>query len=492
VNIVHAVVRLPAVAARRSLLALLLGVALLALGVPDGARAGGFEIPDNGVFALSRGAAFVARADDPTALALNPGGPLRLSGTHILYNHALIWEDATFTRQASDLPPGKDYGFDPLATTSNADTLFPLGAMLIVTSDLGLDDMTFAAGVYGPNAHGKKSWPVSGGQRYMMTSFEALMLYPSLAFAYGDRETFGIGLTLQWVMVPSMKLGLVIDGTPGGDLHAYYSSADVEAEIEMDDMTGFSALLGAWWRPTPALELGVSGRVVPASLALEGDYIVKNIAGQAQFSDANLSITNSAARLDLSIPPTARAGVRYRHLDGDREVFDVELDVVYEAWSMVERYDVELDGTINLFAAAEATDAVIEKRWRDTVSVRLGGTANVWSSGADALSLSAGAYWERGATPENYEHIDFMSFDRVGLGLGARLATGPMTFTLGYSHVFQDDHQVDERYGKVYQQRPLDPCPACDGGAGWSGVPANAGTFTSSYDLLAIGVEASF
>ncbi len=55
---------------------------------------------------------------------------------------------------------------------------------------------------------------------------------------------------------------------------------------------------------------------------------------------------------------------------------------------------------------------------------------------------------------------------------------------------FGADREVSERFGKVYQQRPLDPCPErCDGGAGWSGVPSNAGKYESSYDLFALGVE---
>lgn len=475
--------------ARRAALA-----AALALVAAPPAGAGGFEFPDNGTTALARGGAFVARADDPTALALNPGGLIRLSGTHILYNHALTWESARFTRAESDLPPGTAYGFDPLAPVDNDEALFPLGAMLIVTSDLGLDDWTFAAGVYGPSAHGNKRYPVSGGQRYMLTELETVLLYPSLAVAYGDRETFGIGLTLQYVMAPRLRMGLVVDGSPGGGLNAYYSGNDVEAVITMEDMASFSALLGLWWRPTPALELGLSGRVMPAFLNFEGDFELRNIPGQTQFSEAQLAVPGSAARLDLVVPPTARLGARYRHLDGDREVFDVELNVVYEAWSMLERYDVELDGTINLFVGAEAPDTLIDKRWRDTLSVRLGGTWTAWHDGhGDAVQLSLGGYWERGAVPDNYEHLDFLSFDRVGLGLGVAAQLGPVKLSLAYSHIFQEDREVDERFGKVYQQRPLNPCPeACDGGAGWSGVPANAGLFETGYDLLAAGVEASF
>ena len=53
-------------------------------------------------------------------------------------------------------------------------------------------------------------------------------------------------------------------------------------------------------------------------------------------------------------------------------------------------------------------------------------------------------------------------------------------------------HLVDSRLiaSKVFGQRPLRPCPDdCDG---LSGVPANAGTFTSGFDLLTIGIDLRF
>ena len=60
-------------------------------------------------------------------------------------------------------------------------------------------------------------------------------------------------------------------------------------------------------------------------------------------------------------------------------------------------------------------------------------------------------------------------------------------------HVFQEPRAVSEAMAKGYQLRPLDPCPdSCDFGAGWSGVPANAGVFESSYDVLSTGIEVSF
>ena len=468
-----------------------------ALDVGSDARAGGFEIPDTGTFVLGRGGAFVARGDDPTAIALNPGALVRMVGTHVLYHHSLMWEDATFTRAPSDLPPGTDYDFDPLAPQSNQDALFPIGAMFVATSDFGLEHWTFAAGLYGPNAHGTKDYAVDGGQRYLLTHLDAVLLYPSLAVAYGDRDSFGIGVTFQLAMAPSLNMDLVVDGSQSGELHAYYSGNDVIARISLSDLTSFSAIVGAWWRPAPNWEIGVSGRVVPAMLELSGKFSLSNVPGQTQFSPSQLAVPGSAARLDLTIPPTARVGARYRHLDGNHEVFDLEFDVVYEAWSMLESFDVKLDGTINIFVGAEAPDTKLAKSWRDTLSVRLGGTVSAWHGTLGGLDgefqLSAGGYWESAAVPKNYDNLDFLAFQRFGVGLGVAARLGGLKLTASYNHVFQEDRSVDERFGKVYQVRPLDPCPdTCAGGAGWSGVPANAGRIQSGYDLLAFGLEAAF
>jgi len=112
----------------------------------------------------------------------------------------------------------------------------------------------------------------------------------------------------------------------------------------------------------------------------------------------------------------------------------------------------------------------------------LGGT---WFP-ADWIGLSAGAYWERGATPEHYTHIDLLSLDRLGVGAGVEIAVGRLDLMVGYLHTWQPDVTVDEGTAKVFQQRPVSPCP--DGCAGLSGVPSNAGTFESGFDMVSVAV----
>ena len=464
------------------------------------AYAGGMEIPDNGTAAIQRGGAFTVKADDLTAIAHNPGGLSRLKGTSVLINWDLMWAHKSFTRQATGMPDStpSDYDFDPLATVENQTPLFPLGPFAAASTDFGLEDFTFALAIYGPHAAGGSKYPKNGGQRYMLTELDAKMLYIAPSMAWGKDGKFGFGVSLQFAMAPKLSMKLVVDGAPNGGLNPYYSAEDVESVIDLQDLFSLSAIVGFWWRVLPNLEVGASSRILPVVIDAEGTAELRRVPGSDfPFLDDDLEITNSYARLKIQLPTTARIGARYFYECNGKELWDIEVDIVYEMWSLMDAYRVEMEGRINLVAgsAADVPDITIAKRWKDTVSVRLGGSYRFLG---EHLGASMGMFYESAAVPKNYESMDFMSFDRVGLGLGlmGQIAIGDfmtLDWKVSYSHVFQLDREVDEAYGKVYQVRPLDPCPgACDGGKGWSGVPANAGLFESSYDMLSMGVQANF
>lgn len=477
---------------RTALAGLVLAMTVSAAG---SAFAGGFEIPDTGANALGRGGAFAVRSDDLTALNINPGGLARLHGTRFLYNHNLIWNKIAFTRTPSVIPGSANFT-DPFSTVENAEDLFPLGIMGVLSSDFGLEDWTFAIGIYGPNAVGKQSFPVNGGSRYMLTETDMLLVYYSLAVAYGHKDVFGLGLTLQYVDMPLTKFSLVVDaektlsGNSAPPLSPYDNRFDVEATLDLKDRgPTFTALIGAWWRIIPELEVAISGRIVPIYLRPEGDIRLANVPDHEPLGEDILVIEDQHAAMPITLPLVARAGLRYRYLDDEAEIFDVELDAVYESWSMMESYDVQLSGRAVINELKPLEDIAIEKRWRDTVSVRLGGS---WQAVQDWFGVSAGAYWERGAVPENYTHLDFLSLDRWGVGGGLRFTHWGVDLAVAYNHVFQPDVTVSEEDGKVFQQRPLFPCPKAGPCQGGQGVPANAGTFESSYDQLALSLQLHF
>lgn len=459
--------------------ALALGVAIAGMSAGRTAHAGGFEIPDTGARAAGRGGAMVAGADDLTALHYNPGALARQRGTNFLYNHNLLFHRATFARAPLTAEVwGEDRTFDRVEDRRK---LFPLGLFAVVSSDFGLRNWTFAAGVYGPSAVGRHDYPAYGAQSFQLTRMDVLLAYYNVAAAWKLRDVFGIGVTVQYVDMLQMKYALVVDSRAVTGLNPTPddSGTQLETQLNLKDRTGATAQVGLWYRPHRRVELGLASRVIPVYLRPEGGVSVDK--PQLVTGDIHVS-------MPLVLPATLRAGVRYIHEVGEgansRKWFDLELDVVYENWSSIKSFDLDLSGAIS---GQELSDLKIAKKWKDTVSVRFGGD---FFALPPYLTVRAGGYVETPTQDPEYAHLDFPAFLRGGVGAGLTAGAKGIYGTVGYMHVFQQARNVSEAQGQVFQQRPLAPCPAeCDG---LSGVPANAGRFESSFDMLNLGFEIRF
>jgi long-subunit fatty acid transport protein len=458
----------------------LVGTTALALLAPTWARAGGFELPDNGVRAVGRGGATAVGAQDLTAVHYNPAVLARQSAkVAVMWHHNLVFHQSTFDRATLAEGWGPAYGGAEFESASDRESLFPLGGFLSVGSNFGLQDTMLALSVYGPSSVGKQDWEDYGPHSFMMTEADMLLVYYSASAAWQSRTgDFGFGATLQYVDMPKLQYELILDSDASGTLTPVPEDTTVgdttthlAGKLDLADRTGFTALVGAFWRPIRNLELGVSGRILPIKLEAEGGVILD----KPELSPEGLEV-----KLPLTMPLQARGGVRWVE-----ERFDVELDVFWENWSVIERYEVSMAGKIN---GQEVEDLVIEKQWNDTVSVRLGGDYRVVP---EVLDVRVGGFWENGAAPEAYSHIDFPSFDRVGLGAGLtyHLSDSGVAISAAYMHVFQEERTVTEAYGKTFQQRPLTPCPQECGGL--SGVVANAGKFTTNFDIVSLGLDFS-
>jgi long-chain fatty acid transport protein len=470
--------------------------------------AAGFEQNSNGAVALGRGGAFTAKANDLVAFEYNPAGLLKNKGTLIYLTGNLTDFNYKFT------PNLVDSTGSPMDTHSveNQGGLF-VAPFFAVSSDFLGDDWRVGFGAFGPNAVGRTSFPLQGSaedssgdwlstnpHRYMMLDTDMLMVFYSLAVAWQPVDIWGVGVTLHWVDMINANIKMMVNSYYADDdtTYATGSSTDVAVDMNVSDRMGFAATIGTWVRPIKNLEVGLSARIPSVGmdakgtmkLDFQGELIgnlyqsgVETGEGLVPFDVDGNQISELPVSLAMHLPIIARMGVRYVVPHGeDDELFDVEADVVWEGWSVMKNYEVNIDGYMQLVGTGVSSSekqhfrtVLLEKNYKDTWSIRLGGAYRI----NDWLRVRAGGYYETGSVPEAYTNLDFASFDRLGAAAGMTFKIGELVdLSLAYSHIFQQQRVVSLEETEVYQSFPL-----AEGGPK-DFHKVGAGTFDSSYDIF--------
>ncbi len=485
---------------------MLVGGVLWLLAAPKTALASGVTVGDQGARTAGRAGATVARADDLSAIEYNPAGLAKLEQTRFHLGNRFGYVNESFKRAPLYDWSKLDFNGVPEYVTfdkvSNDKTWVLLNPMLVAATDFGLKSWGFALGAYAPQGVSQQAFPVDGGSRYMLTERDVKILYYNLSAAWKYNDIFGVGASFQWVDLASLKLGMVVNGTTiPGMANPVASDYDMLVRIEGADHVGFTGIIGAWFKPKPFLELGISGRVAPVKLDADCRLSVKPLS---LTSDEPPEMTRNGkaandVRWKMTMPVTARLGARYIHFDGDKELFDVELDVVYEAWHQTQSYDIEGNGLeVAIIGQNVPVDhIVVPKKWRDTVSVRVGGDYNLLP---DRLALRAGVYYESAATDERYAYVDFFSGHRLGASAGTSVMFHGVDISLSYTYVFEFPMTVSETEGHIYQQVPGSTCESPYTNSNlchdqYLGQPApvvNAGTYIANYHLASLSVSYGF
>jgi long-subunit fatty acid transport protein len=371
-----------------------------------------------------------------------------------------------------------------------------------VASNLGLSDWAFALAAFAPPGTSREEFPQDGGERYQMVRREAVILNYTASAAWKRGDRFGVGASLVWVHVPRLVYSLVIDGSPfAGASNPVSSDLDMLATTTGSATFTFNAIVGAWFRPIPAVELGVSGQIVPATVKTHSRLSVLPLST----SLGTVVLTRDGVPADdvsvtLPLPLVARAGGRYRHLVGTRELYDVELDLEYTTWSRVHRFTVETRGLQANYGGQvlDISRIDIEKQWRDTVAVRLGGDVAVLPG---RWSLRAGMFYETAVAAAATQNVDFPGGQRIGVGAGSSLFFFQRwEVSLAYQFLAQPSVTVSEADARVYQQVPGSSCQApytdpatCNPNTLGRPAPVvNAGTYGATAHILSLGVVYRF
>ena len=497
---------------RLLILATLVGTAML----PGVALAdGGYYSGTLGARATGRAGAFAARADDLSAVSFNPAGLANLEATLVEVGNQASYNAYSYTRT-----PTYDYGDGhqdpatgaaPLITFDKVSNRKPWQAvvpMLGAAARLGLENWGFALAAYAPPGISQLAFPVfpltattaengrHDGQRYMMIDREAIILkyVASAAWKYDDR--FGIGATAEWIHVPRLRYSLMIDGSATVlAANPVWSDFDMLVRLKGSSLFTFNAILGAWYRPVPTLMLGLSGQVVPTSIVAKSTLDVSSFGGGFGSEGVYLTRRGTGARandvtLTLPLPLLARAGIRYRNLVNERERFDVELDVEYVTWSRAQRFTIDTNDLEANYGPTRIPlkQIAIEKHWRDTVAVRLGGD---YAAIPGWLALRACGYYESAVARPAYANVDFSGAAQYGGAVGASVFIQRFEVVAAYMLKLQPSVTVSEADARVYQQVPASRCSEdpsyCNANLTGPSPAINAGTYTASSHLLYLG-----
>ncbi len=483
------------------------------------AAAGGLEIGDQGAKGMGRAGAYVVGVEDVSAIDYNPANLTKINGTQLYLSNRFSYADERYKRaQTLDYSQAFDNGLPELVkfpTVKNETPFGALGTMFGAASNFGLSDWAFAFGVYGPPGIEKQQYAnhpntlsnnnrKDSPQKYMLLARDVMLLYYSVSAAWKYRDVFGVGASLQYVDMPKLRFDLVIDGdiTPMA-VNPVNSQFDMISSIEGKDRFNMTAIVGAWYRPFEFLEFAFSGRLTPIKEVADCKLNVKPFSPEVLKLNKVKLTKNGAPYNDvtfsLTLPIKFRAGARYVYKQNDKELFDVELNLGYEAWSMMDKFVMDAGGikTEVLNQSFYINKIVIKKGLKDTFSLRLGGDYNVIP---DMLAVRGGFFYETKGQDEPYAYVDFYSFHRVGPSLGASLKMWGFDLSLAYAYVFQIPIIVREEESKTYQQVPGSKCVApytdpmnCN--SRYYGQPsavANAGVYIANYHFFSAGLTYTF
>jgi long-chain fatty acid transport protein len=471
-------------------------VAILSVVAGSSAMANGYFIGHQGARSAGRAGASVVRADDLSAMELNPAGLARLDGTMIYLGNRLSYSDEYFRRAPTLDWSEQDNGVAPYVEfegVSNENSWQLLDPILGAASDFGLDDWGFALGVYAPAGIANQRFPEDGGQRYMLLTRDVQILYFTASAAWKYNDLFGVGLSVQWVDIPRLEFELIIDAnTFVGKVNPVSSELDMRAKITGADHFGFTSVVGAWFRPSPCFELALSGQVIPVRIESESTLEVTPVSPEIT-EEVVLKRDGELAddvTMSMPLPVTARLGGRYIYHREGVEAFDIELDIVYQSWSIVERYEMDGNGLIGelLGQRLDVDRLVLEKQWRDTISVQLGGDVVLMP---EHLTIRAGAFYESPAAKPGYAYVDFYTGHQFGGSAGLSVRLYGLELAVSYTYVYQLPMTVTQRESRVYQQVPGSQCKApytdtmtCNEHyLGKPSAPINAGTYRAQYHL---------
>ncbi|OGW47522.1 MAG: hypothetical protein A2078_06125 [Nitrospirae bacterium GWC2_57_9] len=362
----------------------LAAILLVSLSCADLADAAGFRLPDQDLAAMGMGGAFVAQADNPSALWYNPAGILQLGGTRYSAGGLGIYPVMKHENQNG--------------TTDVSERAVHVPAMFFVTDRVN-DNLAWGVGITSPFGLSTNWSPYSSTSRIATFSrVKCIDLNPNIAYKMSDRLSIGLGI--DYIMLQA-TLDKMLDAGTGFRLDG--------------EGSGLGANAGLLYKATDELKLGLSYR---SRVKVKVDDATATVSGA-------LAISNPVAT-EITLPDLIQVGGSYKASDK----LTLNADLEYTWWSTYDRLVMRSDTFIALTGGA--TDTVTdEKQWENTWIFRAGGQYRL----SDEWKLRAGYVYDQTPVPDSYFDTRTPDSDRQGFTLGTGYNAGNVTIDASYMYL---------------------------------------------------------
>lgn len=290
----------------------------------------GFSIYEHGAKATAMGGAFIAQANDPSAVFYNPAGITSLKGTQFGLGATVIMPTFSFTG-----PDG------PLSEVTDAEELQFYIPHVYATHQLN-DQWSVGFGfyaLYGLTSEWPEEWV--GREFNIKTALKTLWFNPQVAFKPIENLSLSAGVSYVSGSV-DMNYDMIVAAGPT------YGRVKLEGSS-----SAWAFDFGLQWKAMEALTLGARYRTGVDFKLEDGDVSV-DILG---------NIASSKGSATLNLPSMIGFGLAY----DITESFTAEIDWMQLAWSSYDKLVLTVDPPL-----MGQTEIESDKNYEDSYSIRLG------------------------------------------------------------------------------------------------------------------------
>jgi long-chain fatty acid transport protein len=368
----------------------------------------GFDLPDQDAFVIGRGMAFVATANNPSAIYYNPAGITQLSGQNLRAGLYGIDLDPTYHAPAGSPITG---------TFHNQDKVNVIPQLFYTYSKENLP-LSFGLGVYSPFGLAAK-WPQTTGFRTVATqgSLNTVAINPVVAFKFSDHFSVGGGISAIYGKT-DLRQGL------------FWPAQNNDVFRFEGDGWGVGYNLGALWQPHEKLSLGITFRS-STDMNLKGHVEDHNSVAFPPGSPIfpPFSERNPASG-DFKLPLKAIFGVSYR----PTPAWNLEFNADYTDWNQVQTVTIKQKNPS--LVLPQNIPLVLD--WQSSWYYEFGATRyfdNGWH-------VSAGYIFNENSMPNTHYQPLVADLDRHFFSAGVGYSGKRFDFDVAYQFGYGPEHTV--------------------------------------------------